>query len=60
MKNIQKHPEPKSLTAHRCNTNIDYDNYAQKDDLRVNLVSEQRRICCYCMQRIQAEPDKMK
>ena len=60
MRNIQKHPEPKSLTEHRCTTNTDYDNYAQKDDLRASLVSEQRGICCYCMQRIQANPDKMK
>jgi uncharacterized protein (TIGR02646 family) len=60
MRNIQKSPEPKSLTEHRCNTNTDYDNYAEKDDLRASLVSEQRGICCYCMQRIQPNSDKMK
>jgi uncharacterized protein (TIGR02646 family) len=60
MRNIHKNPEPTSLTQHRCNTNTDYDNYAEKDDLRSSLVSEQRGICCYCMQRIQAESDKMK
>lgn len=37
MRNIQKHPEPKSLTQHRCNLNTDYDNYAEKDDLRREL-----------------------
>ena len=60
MRNIQKKTEPKSLTEHRCNTNTDYDNYAEKDDLRVSLVSEQRGICCYCMQRIQPNSDQMK
>jgi uncharacterized protein (TIGR02646 family) len=60
MRNIHKNPEPTSLTQHRCNTNTDYDNYAEKDDLRESLVNEQRGICCYCMQRIQPESDKMK
>lgn len=60
MRNIQKSPEPKSLTEHRCNTSTDYDNYAKKDDLRTSLYNEQRGICCYCMQRIQPEPEKMK
>jgi hypothetical protein len=57
MRNIHKNPEPTSLTQHRCNTNTDYDNYAEKDDLRESLVNEQRGICCYCMQRIQPESD---
>lgn len=60
MRNIQKKSEPTSLTQHRCNTKTDYDNYAEKDDLRESLVNEQRGICCYCMQRIYAESDKMK
>jgi uncharacterized protein (TIGR02646 family) len=60
MRNIQKNPEPKSLTEHRCNTNTDYDNYAAKDDLRASLASEQRGICCYCMQRIYPDSDRMK
>jgi len=38
MKNISKGTEPKSLTQHRCNTNSDYDNYPDKDDLRESLV----------------------
>jgi uncharacterized protein (TIGR02646 family) len=60
MRNIQKQTEPKSLTQHRANTNADYDNYAQKKDLRDNLVGEQRGICCYCMQRIRPDPESMK
>jgi hypothetical protein len=59
MRNIQKTPEPTSLTQHRCNTNTDYDNYAEKNELRESLVNEQRGICCYCMQRIQPDSDKM-
>ena len=60
MRNIQKKSEPKSLTQHRANTNSDYDNYPQKQDLRDTLVGEQKGICCYCMQRIKAESKKMK
>jgi uncharacterized protein (TIGR02646 family) len=52
MRNIQKQAEPASLTEHRCNQYTDYDNYQKKDDLRESLVSEQRGICCYCMQRL--------
>lgn len=43
MRNIQKKSEPKSLTQHRANTNSDYENYPQKQDLRDTLVGEQRR-----------------
>ncbi|MEI6428789.1 MAG: retron system putative HNH endonuclease [Pseudanabaena sp. ELA607] len=60
MRNIQKVAEPRSLTQHRCNTNSNYENYAEKDDLRKSLVSEQRGICCYCMQRIRPNLDSMK
>jgi uncharacterized protein (TIGR02646 family) len=60
MRNISKNPEPTSLTQHRCNTNTDYDNYAEKDDLRESLVNEQRGICCYCMQRIYPNLEHMK
>jgi uncharacterized protein (TIGR02646 family) len=60
MRNIQKSSEPISLTQHRCNTHTDYDNYAEKDDLRNNLVDEQRGICCYCMQRIAPNLENMK
>jgi uncharacterized protein (TIGR02646 family) len=60
MRNINKKPEPQSLTKHRCNTDSDYDNYAKKGDLRENLVSEQHGICCYCMQRIRSDSESMK
>jgi len=60
MRNIQKQAEPKSLTQHRCNTSANYDNYDKKDDLRDSLVSEQRGICCYCMQRIRPNLESMK
>lgn len=64
MRNIQKGAEPNSLTEHRCKSNseftADYDNYSEKDDLRVALVTEQRGICCYCMQRIGPEEPKIK
>ncbi len=60
MRTITKRPEPASLTAHRQTLNADYDNYADKDGLRQSLVSEQRGICCYCMNRIHNGPDRMK
>lgn len=60
MRNINKETEPKSLTEHRCNPPSDYENYAEKDDLRQSLVREQRGICCYCMQRIRPNSDSMK
>jgi len=60
MKNIQKKPEPRSLTQHRCNIHADYDNYPEKDELRDSLVTEQRGICCYCMQRIKPNSEDMK
>lgn len=60
MKNIQKGTEPKSLTQHRCNTNSNYENYAEKDDIRESLVAEQGGICCYCMQRIRPNLESMK
>ena len=59
MRNIQKQSEP-MLIQHRCSSHSDYDNYAEKDDLRTSLVSEQRGICCYCMQRIYPTLEKMK
>ncbi len=60
MRNIQKRPEPASLTQHRCNTHSHYDNYQEKDDLRDSLVREQRGICCYCTQRIRPTVNDIK
>jgi uncharacterized protein (TIGR02646 family) len=58
MRTIIKGVEPSSLTAHRQKDFSDYDNYRQKDDLRLALVTEQHGLCCYCMCRI--KPDYMK
>jgi len=59
MKRIRKDkPEPKSLSEHKSKPHADYDNYANKDDLRMALLDEQGHICCYCMQRIKL--DRMK
>lgn len=60
MRNIPKEVEPVSLTQHRCNQHTDYNNYADKDDLREALVSEQQGICCYCMRRIRPAEADMK
>lgn len=60
MRNIQKQTEPPSLTQHRCQSNANYANYADKDNLRKRLVEEQKGICCYCMQRIRPTSQEMK
>ncbi|MFK5970591.1 MAG: TIGR02646 family protein [Candidatus Marithrix sp.] len=60
MKLINKGKEPNSLTIHRKKTIATYDNYPEKDDLRITLVKEQGYICCYCMQRIEPNTEKTK
>jgi len=60
MRMITKGAEPNSLTQHRAQAHSDYDNYAQKDDLRAALVVEQRGLCCYCTGRIRAASTAMK
>jgi len=57
---ITKGAEPNSLTYHRAQEHSDYDNYAQKDDLRAALVGEQKGLCCYCTGRVRAESTAMK
>ncbi|MBL8577189.1 MAG: TIGR02646 family protein [Mesorhizobium sp.] len=57
---ITKGAEPNSLTQHRAQAHSDYDNYAQKDDLRAALVSEQKGLCCYCTGRIRSVSTAMK
>lgn len=52
MRNINKSQEPTSLIQHRSNSHADYDNYADKQDVREKLVEEQHGLCCYCMSRI--------
>jgi hypothetical protein len=51
MKWIEKNlkNEPKSLRLHRQKSVSNYDNYAEKDDLRRALLEEQGYLCCYCM-----------
>jgi uncharacterized protein (TIGR02646 family) len=51
---ITKGQEPRSLVEHRANTPSDYSNYRDTDGLRAALVHEQRGLCCYCMNRIEA------
>lgn len=58
MKRIDKSKQPQSLLQHRRKQFADYDNYAEKDELRESLLTEQGHICCYCMQRISS--DRMK
>ncbi len=60
MREITKGAEPASLVQHRATQHCDYDNYVDKDGLRVSLVAEQRGICCYCMGRIRSASDAMK
>jgi uncharacterized protein (TIGR02646 family) len=60
MRTIQKGPEPATLIQHRQQEHANYDNYADKDDLRQALVAEQHAVCCYCQSRIRATSDGMK
>ncbi|MBL3571917.1 retron system putative HNH endonuclease [Rhodovulum visakhapatnamense] len=60
MRVITKGAEPNSLAQHRAQAHSDYDNYAQKDELRTALVAEQKGLCCYCTGRIRAELTAMK
>jgi len=54
MKEINKIQEPNSLLQHRLKQHSNYDNLplVAKEELRINLLSEQGHICCYCMKRI--------
>jgi uncharacterized protein (TIGR02646 family) len=60
MRTIQKGAEPGTLTQHRKQPHADYDNYPDKDALRIALVAEQRGLCCYCQSRIRPSPEHMK
>lgn len=60
MRAITKGEEPPSLTAHRKAQHSNYNNYDDKDALRLSLLTEQRRLCCYCMARIPDKYGKMK
>lgn len=60
MRAISKGQEPRSLVEHRAKTHSNYVNYADKDGLRGALVRDQRGLCCYCMNRIEATSATMK
>lgn len=60
MRTIQKGQEPNSLLEYRKNGNTTYGEYTEKQDIRLQLVSEQRGLCCYCQSRIRATHDGMK
>lgn len=60
MRTIQKGAEPATLTQHRKKPHADYDNYQDKEALRIALVAEQRGLCCYCQSRIRPSPEHMK
>lgn len=60
MKQIKKNKEPGSLIAHRKTAHANYDNYPQKDELRISLHNEQGGICCYCLGYIEPESSAMK
>jgi uncharacterized protein (TIGR02646 family) len=60
MRTIQKGPEPRSLLEYRKSADACYDGYQDKQDVRDQLVEEQRGLCCYCQSRIRANPVDMK
>ena len=60
MRTIQKNNEPRSLTVYRRQPDPTYDNYADKDTLRLSLAIEQRGLCCYCQSRIRSDRASMK
>ena len=45
---------------HRSTPHSTYENYGDKDGLRVALVTDQRGLCCYCMGPISPDRKKMK
>jgi uncharacterized protein (TIGR02646 family) len=60
MRAIAKGSEPHSLTQYRLTAHAHYEGYAQKDELRLSLSTEQGGICCYCIQRIRPAIGGMK
>ena len=59
MRTITKSSEPSSLTTHCQTSHSYYDNYADKETLRELLMTEQRGLCCYCMERIRSDSMKV-
>lgn len=62
MKNIRRGPEPAGLQQHRREPDAAFANLpaVAKDEVRKALVRDQGAICCYCMDRIGPEHDRMK
>ena len=62
MRFIDKGREPGCLAQHRARRDATYDNLPAecKDELRLALAREQGYLCCYCMQRLHPERDRMK
>lgn len=52
MRYIYKGEEPTSLTKYKKESNAYFDGYAEKDDVREQLLKEQGYLCGYCMKRI--------
>lgn len=57
MRTIRKGSEPRELAEYRQSPDAAYDGYRLKDELRKQLVAEQRGLCCYCMSELR---DKVK
>ena len=64
MRAISKGAEPRSLTARRAAVAADdprgYEDYSGKEEVRIALISEQKYLCCYCMNRLVNDPLQMK
>jgi uncharacterized protein (TIGR02646 family) len=60
MRSIAKGTEPTSLAQHRATAHSNYENYKDKEQLRHNLSTEQRGLCCYCLSSIGPSHQRMK
>src|ERR1035437_1563127 len=60
MRTITKRVEPASLAQYRASGNTSYEDYPDKDTLRISLATEQRGLCCYCLSQIRSERAAMR
>ena len=60
MVQIIKKTAPKSLVEYKIAGNTSYNDFSNKDDIRISLVQEQNELCAYCMGKIAADSTKMK
>lgn len=60
MRTIRKGVEPGTLMQYRRAVDSSYDNYANKEDLRIALHADQRGLCCYCLSRMRPDGGQMK